>query len=143
MLEVLDRVGDEGLGARDAGALQPRVEHPAGGADERRAGQVLLIAWLLADQHQRRLGRPFAGHALGGAAPQVAAPAEADPRPHLLQRARRALVPGPVAAGPEGGASGAGRDRGRVRVRQGAIPSAADRGMAAVGERFRYVLFLF
>lgn len=38
----------------DTGSLHALVEHPAGRSDERLARLVLLITWLLADQHQRR-----------------------------------------------------------------------------------------
>ena len=54
VLEVAHGVGQIELGAVDAGLGQGLVEQLAGGADERQAGQVLAVAGLLADQHQRR-----------------------------------------------------------------------------------------
>jgi hypothetical protein len=44
VLEMLDRVGDEGFVARDAGVLQRGVEQPASRADERFARKVFLVA---------------------------------------------------------------------------------------------------
>jgi hypothetical protein len=60
VLEVLHRIGDVDLVASDAGSLERAVEHLAGGPHERTAGQILLVAWLLADEHERGIGRPFA-----------------------------------------------------------------------------------
>ncbi len=71
-LEVLHRIGDVDLAAVDAGLLQRPVEHLAGRADEGMAGEVLLVAGLLADQHQRRMVRAFAEHGLRGILPQRA-----------------------------------------------------------------------
>ena len=53
-LEMLDRIGDVGLGAVDPGLLQRLVEDLPRRADERVAGQILLIAGLFADEHHRR-----------------------------------------------------------------------------------------
>ena len=50
-LEVLDHVGHVRLVAGDAGRLQAAVELASGGADERPARQVLLVAGLLAHEH--------------------------------------------------------------------------------------------
>ena len=55
--EVLDRVGDVDVVAGDAGPLEAPVEHRAGGADERVALDVLAVAGLLADEHQRARAR--------------------------------------------------------------------------------------
>src|SRR5688572_13314887 len=51
-LEVLDRVGHVRRPAVDAGFGQPLVEHPPRRSDEGPPGQVLLVARLLADEHQ-------------------------------------------------------------------------------------------
>jgi hypothetical protein len=56
-LEVLDRVGDIDDLAPDARLVERAVQHLAGGADERGAAQVLLVARLLADEHQARVAR--------------------------------------------------------------------------------------
>ena len=63
-LEVLDGVGDVSRLAIDAGVAEGAVEQLAGGTDERAAGKILLIAGLLADEHQRRIERPLAEHGL-------------------------------------------------------------------------------
>src|SRR5690606_26600912 len=59
-LEVLDRIGLVNLLSVDPGAVEMRVEHPAGGPDERASRQVLLVARLLADDHQFGLSRALA-----------------------------------------------------------------------------------
>jgi hypothetical protein len=69
---VLDRVGDVGPRPVDPGLGQRVVEHPAGGPDERGAGEVLLVARLLADEHHLGAGRPLAEDHLGGVAVEVA-----------------------------------------------------------------------
>src|SRR5262249_37672719 len=66
MLEVLHRVGDENLAARNSSIRQRTVEHPPGRADERLAREVFLIAWLLAHQHHVRGLARLARHRLGG-----------------------------------------------------------------------------
>ena len=76
--KVLDDVRDVGVGRRDPGALEPLVEHPAGGADERVALDVLAVAGLLPDQHHARLARAFAHHRLRRALVQVAGAARLD-----------------------------------------------------------------
>ena len=69
-------------------ALSERsVEHLAGRPDEGAAGKVLLIARLLADQHQRRIGRAFAEHGLGRILVEMAAGAIARLCGERLQRA--------------------------------------------------------
>ena len=52
VLEMLDRIGDEGVFPGDAGVMQGLVENAAGRTDERLAGNVLFVARLLADQHE-------------------------------------------------------------------------------------------
>ena len=65
-LEVLDRVGLIDQRRVDAGVLEGAGEQATGRADERLAGAVLLVAGLLAHQHDRRSGVPIAEHRLGG-----------------------------------------------------------------------------
>lgn len=52
MLEMLHGVGDEDLRARDLRLRQGVVEDLASGADERLAGEIFLVAGLLAHQHE-------------------------------------------------------------------------------------------
>ena len=59
-LEVLDDVRHVCEGAVDAGFLHRLVEEAARGPDERLAGPVLLVAGLLADEHDVGLRRAFA-----------------------------------------------------------------------------------
>jgi hypothetical protein len=75
MLEMLDRVGDESVLARDARILERGIENVAGGPDERLAGEIFLVARLLADQHEFGAARSFAWHGLRGVAIERAAPA--------------------------------------------------------------------
>src|SRR3954447_21260022 len=48
-LEMLHRIGDEGLIAGNAGRRQRLVQNAARGSDKRLAGQVFLVAGLLPD----------------------------------------------------------------------------------------------
>ena len=50
--EMLDRVGQVHAPDRDAGLSSARRSSPARRADERPRRQVLLVARLLADEHQ-------------------------------------------------------------------------------------------
>ena len=68
---MLHRIGDIDLAAVDAGFLQRAIEHLPGGTDERLAGEVFLVAGLLADQHDRGVLRAFAEHGLGRVFPQM------------------------------------------------------------------------
>src|SRR6266511_1860535 len=98
VLEVLHRVGDESIGAGNAGFFQRRIQDAAGRADEGLAGEILLVAGLLSDQHQVRAHPAFAGHDLGGEFVERAARAfrfggaqlrqGRDPRPFLDRRSR-------------------------------------------------------
>ena len=97
MTEVLHRVGDIGPIAWNLRFRQGAVEHLAGRSDEGPPDQILLVAGLLAHQHQRRGGGPLARHALGGVAPELAAAAEVDPGGDLLQAGGRAFLEGSVA----------------------------------------------
>ena len=63
-----------------------RVEHLAGRADERAAGEILLVARLLADEHDRGVERAFAEHGLRRALVEGAAACSS----HRLVRAPRA-----------------------------------------------------
>src|SRR5262249_13547092 len=67
-LEMLHRIGDEYLRAIEPRIHECAVEHATGRSDEWLAGEVLVVARLLADEHQWRRGRSFAGDDLGGVA---------------------------------------------------------------------------
>ena len=71
-LEVLHGIGDVDNRAIDARFFERVVEDPPGRADERPAFPVLLIAGLLAHQHQRGTGRPLAEHRLRRRLPEIA-----------------------------------------------------------------------
>ncbi len=71
-LEVLDRVCDLDLAARNAGVRERLVEYGAGRADERLALPILLVARLLADEHDVRTLRPGAEHHLRGRLVEIA-----------------------------------------------------------------------
>ena len=60
-LEVLDRMGDEDVAAPDAGVVQRPVENAAGRPDEGLAGEVLLVAGLLAKSISRAFALPSPG----------------------------------------------------------------------------------
>ena len=75
VLEVLDRVGDVDLRPVDAGRFERLIENLPCRADERAPGEILPVAWLLADEHHLRRSRAFAEHGLGSVAPQRTAPA--------------------------------------------------------------------
>ena len=66
------RVGDVDLLAVDAHFLQRAVEHLPCRSDERFAGEVFLVAGLLADQHQLGVLRAFAEYGLGCVFPERA-----------------------------------------------------------------------
>src|SRR5438045_3579111 len=69
---MLHDVGDVHDSAIDPRLLERAIEQLAGGADERMTGEILLVARLLADQHDARAFRPFAEHGLRGVFPQIA-----------------------------------------------------------------------
>ena len=60
MLEMLHRIGNEDLRAGDIRLGQGLVEYLPGRTDEWLAGEILLVAWLLAHQHQMSMPAPFA-----------------------------------------------------------------------------------
>src|SRR5262249_46832800 len=75
--EVLDGVGDVDVVPVDAGGVEGPVEHAPGRADERPPGQVLTVARLFPDEHQRGRYPALAEHGLGRVAIQVAGRASA------------------------------------------------------------------
>jgi hypothetical protein len=70
--EMLDGVGDVGLAAVDAGFFQGSVEELSGRPDEGAALLVFLVAGLLAEEEDFRMGGTFAEDGLGGVFPKVA-----------------------------------------------------------------------
>ena len=75
-LEVLDGVRHVHRSAVDPDFRERLVEHPAGGADERPALLVLLVARLLADEHRVGIARPLAEDGLRPGAPELASAAD-------------------------------------------------------------------
>ena len=71
-LEVLDRVGDIYLLARETRFGQSLVEHSARRPDERATGLVLEISGLFTDKDQNGIARPFAENRLRRVFVQVA-----------------------------------------------------------------------
>jgi hypothetical protein len=67
-LEVLDRIRHPAAVPRDVGVGESAIEQPPGRADERTAGSILVVARLLPDEHDRRVGGAVAPHGLGGVA---------------------------------------------------------------------------
>src|SRR5437660_3085713 len=63
--EVFDGVGHIDARTIDAGLRERAVEHRTGRTDEWLAGQILLVARLLADEHDGRVRGAFAEHGLG------------------------------------------------------------------------------
>jgi len=88
-LEVLDDVRDVGQPAVDPGLFERVVEQSARGADERPARQVLLVAGLLADEHDLGFGRPFAEDRLRPGLPEIARLTPRRDLSQLLQRGAR------------------------------------------------------
>ncbi len=83
---MLDDVGDIGELAVDPGFLERPVEQLSGGPDERPAGEVLLVAGLLADEHQPGLWPSFAEDGLRARLPEVTAFAPLGGVANLLER---------------------------------------------------------
>jgi hypothetical protein len=72
---MLDRIGEK-YGCRiDADFAEELAQQRAGGPDEGMTRAIFLIAGRLADQHEPRSARPFAGHGLRCIPPQNAATA--------------------------------------------------------------------
>src|SRR3954469_14262250 len=71
-LEVLDGVGDVDAVTIDAGRSERLVEYATRRPNEGAAGDVLMVAGLLADQHQLGVGGSFAEHRLRRIPPETA-----------------------------------------------------------------------
>jgi hypothetical protein len=87
--EVFDRIRPVHLVAGQPGLLDGLHEQPAGRPDERRTLPVLLVARLLADQHDPGRRRPGREHGLGGRFPQLAAAAAPRRGPQLVEAGPR------------------------------------------------------
>src|SRR6185312_13791845 len=83
--EVLHHVGDVNTAAIDSGFTESVVEDAAGGTDEGMSGEVLEVAGLLADQHQRGGRRTFAEDGLSRLAIEIAILAVLDRAARLCQ----------------------------------------------------------
>src|SRR6185437_16124545 len=59
----------------NAGFVEQRAQQASGGTHERNAFEILVVAGLLADEHQRRARWPLAGHPLRRVLPEVASAA--------------------------------------------------------------------
>jgi hypothetical protein len=86
VLEVLYGVGDVDVVTFDAGGLQRLIQHAPGGADERPAGPILLVARLLADQHHGGARGSLAEDGLRGMPPKRAAAAARGVLPYPAER---------------------------------------------------------
>lgn len=62
VFKMFDGIGDVGVVAEDTGFLQRGIENAACRTDKRFAGEIFLIARLLADQHEVGLARSLARH---------------------------------------------------------------------------------
>src|SRR5215469_15278962 len=71
-LEMLDRVGHIGDTTIDAGLFQCFIQQSAGGANKGTSLQVLLVAGLLADEHNASARLAFAEDRLSAALPEIA-----------------------------------------------------------------------
>src|SRR5438270_7526618 len=85
-LEVLDHVRHVGVAAIDADLVERTRQLAAGGTDERPSLPVLLVAGLLADEHQSRALRALAEDGLAGVSPEVTAAAVGGGLPQALER---------------------------------------------------------
>jgi len=74
---VLHGVGDVDVAALNAGRFEGLVENLAGRTDKGETRQILLVARLLADEHERGIGRTFAEHGLRRVLVEIAAGAAA------------------------------------------------------------------
>src|SRR3546814_2194558 len=72
---MLDGVGDVAPLPIEARRLQRLVENATGWADERRTGEILVVARLFAEQHDARASCAFAEHGLRRVRVQIAAAA--------------------------------------------------------------------
>jgi hypothetical protein len=86
---MLDRIGQVGVAAFDAGGLKRAIQKSAGWADERPPGAILLITGDLTDEHHARFARTFAEDHLGGRLPKWAAAAA---RGRCLRGEKRMLL---------------------------------------------------
>ena len=95
-LEMLDRIGDVD-GRRGRSRPSPAPRRTVGRrAHERPAGQVLLVARLLADEHDGGIERPLAEHRLGAELVEVAPRAVARVLEQRFPRGADRLPPGSI-----------------------------------------------
>src|SRR5271154_2523894 len=73
MLEMLHGAGDESLFPRYSGVLQRLIENSTRRPNERLAGEIFFVAWLLTHEHQIGAAWALSRHGLGGVAIERAA----------------------------------------------------------------------
>ncbi len=128
---MLDRVGDVHLLAVHAGFFQCAVEELPRPPDERMALEILLVPWLLADQHHLRVRVPFAENRLRRIGPQLAIAAHGGGFAKGLERPALRLPHGSNVAGEPVSARGARRFWQQLAVHpQSAGARRADAGLA-------------
>jgi len=84
-LEVFHRVREIHVRPLDASRRQRLLQYAARWTDERCAGPIFLIAWLLAHEHDPRSRTAGAEHRLRGAPPEIARPAARRLRAGLVE----------------------------------------------------------
>jgi hypothetical protein len=84
--EVLHQVGDVDVAAVESGFVDRAIEHAARRPDERPAGAVLLVARLLADQHDAGVIRSLPEDGLRRVPIELAAVALPDRFAHRAER---------------------------------------------------------
>jgi hypothetical protein len=87
--EVLDGVRDVGELPVDPGRVEPLVEDAPGGADERLAGQILLVPGLLPDEEDLGRAPALPEDRLRASLPEVARPAARGGLAQLRERGFR------------------------------------------------------
>src|SRR5207253_4940473 len=70
--KVFDDVGDVGAAAVDARFFERARQNAAGRSDERMAGQIFVVARLLADEHHIGFSLAFSEYGLRAFAPEIA-----------------------------------------------------------------------
>ena len=85
-LEVLHRVRDVHLGTVDVRRFEPTVQNASCRSDERFAGEIFLVAGLLAHQDDASLRGAFTENCLRGVPVQLTSPALLDCAAQSVQR---------------------------------------------------------
>ena len=99
---MLHCIGDVDFVAGNFGFVQSTIQNLPRRADKRLAGEVFLVARLLADQHDGRVSRAFTENGLRGVLVKMAGPAMNG----FLAQIRKAFFSEKVGAGDAGVAHG-------------------------------------